>query len=92
MTLLPSHGPVKATQRKSGRSGWNSLTSAPSDVGAILDADYGIAVRTGLRCAPLVHADLATGLHDALRFSLGRFNTTSDMDQAIDATAAIAGR
>ena len=30
----------------------------PEDVGAILDADYGIAVRTGLHCAPFVHADL----------------------------------
>ena len=33
---------------------------APIDVGAILDADYGIAVRTGLHCAPLVHEDLGT--------------------------------
>ena len=32
----------------------------PTDAGAILDGDYGIAVRTGLHCAPLVHADLGT--------------------------------
>ncbi len=36
----------------------NVTAIAPSDVGAILDGDYGIAVRTGLQCAPLVHHDL----------------------------------
>ena len=62
----------------------------PMDVGAILDADFDIAVRVGLHCAPLVHADLGTGERGAVRFSLGRFNTEADIDRAVDAMARIA--
>ena len=59
------------------------------DVGDILDGDYGIAVRTGLHCAPFVHADLGTGDAGAVRFSPGPFNTNEDIDQAIAAMANI---
>ncbi len=62
----------------------------PTDVGAILDADFGIAVRAGLHCAPLVHEALGTYSKGGIRFSVGPFNTTGDIDQAIDAMAAIA--
>lgn len=62
------------------------------DVGAILDGDYGIAVRTGLHCAPLVHADLGTDAAGAVRFSPGRFNTDADIDRALEAMDAIASR
>jgi len=62
---------------------------APIDCGAILDGDYGIAVRTGLHCAPLVHEDL--GLTDGtVRFSLGLFNTPGDVAWALHAMAEIA--
>jgi selenocysteine lyase/cysteine desulfurase len=62
---------------------------APIDCGAILDGDYGIAVRTGLHCAPLVHEDL--GLADGtVRFSVGRFTTADDVAWALQAMAEIA--
>ncbi len=64
---------------------------AAADVGTILDGDYGIAVRTGLHCAPLVHADLGTAETGAVRFSIGWANTVEDVDAAIEAMAAIAG-
>lgn len=60
-----------------------------ADVGAILDGDYGIAVRTGLHCAPLVHADLGLQSHGTVRFSTGCFNTEEDIDRALEAMAAI---
>jgi cysteine desulfurase family protein len=60
------------------------------DVGDILDGDYGIAVRTGLHCAPLVHADLGTDAAGAVRFSPGRFNTNEDIDRTVAAMAEIA--
>ncbi len=63
----------------------------PEDVGAILDGDYGVAVRTGLHCAPLVHLDLGTAPDGAVRFSLGYANTEEDIDRALEAMAAIAG-
>jgi cysteine desulfurase / selenocysteine lyase len=61
----------------------------PQDVGAILDADFGIAVRVGLHCAPMVHRDLGTIDRGAVRFSLGAFNTSDDVDRAIEAMTAI---
>jgi cysteine desulfurase / selenocysteine lyase len=62
----------------------------PDDVGAILDADYGIAVRAGLHCAPLAHADLGRGERGSVRFSLGHVNTDADIDAALEAMGAIA--
>jgi len=61
----------------------------PEDLGAILDVDFGIAVRTGLHCAPLVHEDLGTSPNGGVRFSLGCFNTVEDIDTAIEAMASI---
>lgn len=63
----------------------------PSDVGAILDGDFGIAVRAGLQCAPLAHETLGTFPHGAVRFSLGPFNTAEEIDRTIAAMAEIAG-
>lgn len=60
-----------------------------ADVGAILDGDYGIAARTDLHCAPLVHADLGLLDHGTVRFSAGWFNTDEEIDQALEAMAAI---
>lgn len=62
----------------------------PEDVGAILDADFGIAVRTGLHCAPMAHQGIGTYPQGAVRFSIGPFNTASDIDQAIEAMRRIA--
>jgi cysteine desulfurase / selenocysteine lyase len=61
------------------------------NVGTILDVDYGIACRTGLHCAPLVHESLGTDkLHGAVRFGIGPFNTEVDIDAAIRGVADIA--
>lgn len=64
----------------------------PQDVGAILDGDFGIAVRVGLHCAPMVHRDLGTIERGAVRFSLGAFTTADEIDLAVEAMLAIAGR
>jgi cysteine desulfurase family protein len=63
---------------------------ASSDVGAILDGDFGIAVRTGLHCAPHVHEDLGTLGTGAVRFSIGPFNTADDIASAVQAMSLIA--
>ncbi len=61
----------------------------PGDAGSILDADYNIAVRTGLHCAPLVHENIGTFPRGAVRFSLGPFNTDEHIDKAIEAMTEI---
>lgn len=58
-----------------------------TDVGDILDGDYGIAVRTGLHCAPFVHVDLGTDETGAIRFSPGRFNSIEDIELVLTAVA-----
>ncbi len=63
---------------------------AAADVGAILDGDFNIAVRTGLHCAPLVHERLGTAPNGAVRFSLGVFNSQAQIDAAIRAMSIIA--
>lgn len=61
------------------------------DVGTMLDVDHGIAVRTGLQCAPQVHVQLGTDkIHGTVRFSVGPFNTEEDIDKAIAAVGEIA--
>ncbi|HWR15397.1 MAG TPA: aminotransferase class V-fold PLP-dependent enzyme [Terriglobales bacterium] len=61
------------------------------DVGTMLDVDHNVATRTGLHCAPLVHEQLGTvPLHGGVRFSIGAFNTESDIDAAIEGVKQIA--
>ena len=61
----------------------------PGDAGSILDADYNIAVRTGLHCAPHVHENIGTFPRGAVRFSFGPFNTDEHVDSAIEAMTEI---
>jgi cysteine desulfurase / selenocysteine lyase len=64
----------------------------PEDAGAILDADFDIAVRVGLHCAPLTHQFLGTYHRGAVRFSPGLFNTVEDIDVAIQALSSLSAR
>ncbi len=62
-----------------------------ADVGTMLDVDYGIACRTGLHCAPMVHEHLGTDtMHGAVRFGVGPFNTSEQVDLAVRAVGEIA--
>lgn len=61
------------------------------DAGLRLDVKHNIATRTGLQCAPLVHKGIGT-LEDkgTVRFSIGAFNTSDDIDAAIAAMEEVA--
>ena len=57
----------------------------------LFDVEHGVACRTGLHCAPLIHDRLGTtAAHGAIRFSLGPFTTESDIRAAIAAVKDIA--
>lgn len=60
------------------------------EAGTMLDVDHDIAVRTGLHCAPLVHEDIGTAPHGAVRFSVGPFNTREHVETAVAAMREIA--
>ena len=63
----------------------------PEDVGEMLNHDFGIAVRTGLHCAPGVHETIPTTPRGSVRFSLGPFTTEAHIDRVVEAMTAIAG-
>lgn len=62
----------------------------PNEVGAILDQAFGIAVRTGLHCAPGAHRHLGTYPDGTVRFSIGFFNTEEEIETAAAAVLEIA--
>lgn len=61
----------------------------PSDVGTILDVDYGVQTRTGLHCAPLIHEHMGTAPRGTVRFSIGPYTTRADIESAIKAVGEI---
>jgi cysteine desulfurase family protein len=62
----------------------------PEDVGTMLDVDHGIATRTGLQCAPLIHDHMGTSPRGTVRMSVGPMNTLTDIEAAITAVSEIA--
>lgn len=64
----------------------------PQEAAALLDATFGVQVRAGLHCAPLLHRAIGSSeLGGTVRFSVGAFNTAEDVDAAIAAVREIAG-
>jgi cysteine desulfurase family protein len=61
-----------------------------SEIGAILDTSFGIAVRTGLHCAPGVHRALETFPEGTVRVSPGPFTTPEEIDLLTTALQEIA--
>lgn len=55
----------------------------------LLDRDWGVAVRSGLHCAPWAHRTLGTLETGALRFGIGHGNTESDVSDALAALETI---
>ena len=79
---------------KSERTGVTSISIAGYDsqtVAGILDVEFEIQVRAGFHCAPLLHKALGTDQEGLIRFSLGPYNTSVDIEFAIGAIAEIAG-
>jgi cysteine desulfurase family protein len=85
---LQVHGP----QTRQPQTAVVSVSIKGADSGMIafqLDAEYGIACRGGLHCAPWAHRALGTINTGTVRLSPGYFNTAADIDTAVEALAAI---
>lgn len=83
------YGPGSAIGRVSTISfnieGWE-----PSEVAAVLDESFGIAVRAGLHCAPDAHRTIGTFPGGSVRVSPGFFNTLEEGAQFLDCVGKIA--
>ena len=70
-----------------------SLNIGTMDSGLVSDAlfeRYGIATRSGIHCAPRIHAALGTAEQGAVRFSFSCYNTEAETDAAIAAVRELA--
>jgi len=50
-----------------------------SDLAEVLSFDYGIATRSGIHCAPLMHNDFKTNETGMVRFSFSHYNTMEEI-------------
>lgn len=60
------------------------------DVGTILDDEYGICVRTGYHCSPIVHDFIGSLQYNGtIRISLGYFNQKKEIDCLVEALKSL---
>lgn len=77
----------------SGRAGIVALVADgidPARLAGRLWADFGVCVRAGAHCAPLMHRALGTDEGGAVRFSFSYRNTLEEIDAGLDAIECIA--
>jgi cysteine desulfurase/selenocysteine lyase len=84
-TVLGSRDPA----RRVGTLSFHTARMPAADLAAILDAEFGIAVRPGLHCAPYIHKAQGTFPDGAVRVSPGPFNTREEMDYLLSALREI---
>lgn len=63
----------------------------PADAGYILENSFGILVRCGLHCAPLIHRHLGTFPQGSIRISPSHATTDEEIDACAAAVREIAG-
>jgi cysteine desulfurase family protein len=67
----------------------NSTKIDNSELGFMLDSDYGIITRTGLHCSPLAHKTIGTYPGGTLRFGIGPFNDIKDINYTLSSLSTI---
>ncbi len=83
---------VYGSKFKSTRTATISINSTKidnSELGFILDSEYGITTRTGLHCAPFAHKTIGTYPTGTLRFGIGPFNDIKDINYTLNALNTI---
>ena len=78
--------------RQTGVLSLNILGQSPSEVGQLLDRDYGIQTRIGLHCAPSAHRSIGTFPDGTVRLSWGPFTRERDVHAVVRALRNIAER
>jgi selenocysteine lyase/cysteine desulfurase len=80
-----------AAESRIGLVGFTIDGYAPAEVAGILDESFGVAVRSGLHCAPYIHRRRGLFPDGTVRASAGPFTTEADVDAAAEAILEIAG-
>ncbi len=86
---LVRHGPT-ATDDRVGIASFTIPQVSPQELSALLDSVARIQVRSGIHCAPRMHAALGTAPQGTVRISLGHTTTLHEIDQATAVLAEIA--
>jgi cysteine desulfurase/selenocysteine lyase len=63
-----------------------------SEIGLLLDEEFGILCRVGLQCAPAAHRTIGTFPEGTIRYAPGIMTTAAEAQAAIDAVAKIMRR
>jgi selenocysteine lyase/cysteine desulfurase len=71
---------VNGTIPESAILSLNIGTTAPEEIGYILKKSFGIIVRTGLHCAPLIHRALGSSPKGTVRVSPSSFTTIPEAE------------
>jgi len=91
MAGVTLYGPAPAAPRV-GVVSINVAGYDSQELAALLDSAFGVKVRAGLHCAPLMHEAIGTlAGGGTLRFSVGAMTTEGDVAAALAAIAAITG-
>ncbi|MBM4076209.1 MAG: aminotransferase class V-fold PLP-dependent enzyme, partial [Planctomycetes bacterium] len=87
----PVHGKRTDEDNWVGVVSFNFESIEPQEGASILDESFEIQSRAGLHCAPGVHRWLGTiDRGGTIRFSIGHFTTSDEIDRAIEAVRQIA--
>jgi cysteine desulfurase family protein len=70
----------------------NSSKISNSELGFLLDSDFGIMTRTGLHCAPLAHKTIGTFPSGTIRFGIGPFNDIKEINYTLNSVNSILKR
>jgi selenocysteine lyase/cysteine desulfurase len=70
-----------------GLEGWSA-----EEAGYALATSFGVACRTGLHCAPLIHGAIGSAPGGTVRFSPSGFTTPEEVDEALGAVRRLVGQ
>lgn len=76
-------------QKKIPIISFNLAGALPNEMAYLYSTLYGICLRSGLHCAPLVHKTIGTLPTGTIRLSLGHFNEYEEVDRFMTATKEI---
>ena len=71
---------------------FNVADIQPSEIGFLLDDEFGILCRVGLHCAPAAHKTLGTFPTGTVRFGLGAMNTPKEVSAVVNAVQRLSLR